>query len=173
MLLFGILLSQSSKHCFKQYQVGSIVQQKSKYENTPDLEKTREMTEYGRKKPTWVKVKYLRVSGSHKSRPKQKILISLFFSLFCRTRQRECRFFEFQSFSSDFISQTTAAHSDRNVSARASPCPAQLSALSSVRSALAPLPLPRPGQLGGLARSLLPPGARPTPGPLARTEVKQ
>ena len=38
------------------------------------------MTEYGRKKPTWVKVKYLRMSGSRKSRPKQKILISLFLS---------------------------------------------------------------------------------------------
>lgn len=61
--------------------MGSIVRQKSKYENTPDLEKTREMTEYGRKKPTWVKIKYLKMSRSHKSRPKQKILISLFFSL--------------------------------------------------------------------------------------------
>ena len=130
------------------------------------------MTEYGRNKPTWVKVKYLRMSGSHKSRPKQKILISLFFSLLQDT-QGECRFFEFQSFASDFISQTIAAHSDRNVSARASPCPAQLSALSSVPSALTPLLHPRPGQLGGLARSLLPPGARPTPGPLARTEVRQ
>lgn len=29
----------------------------------------------------WVKVKYLRTSGSYKSRAKQKILISLFFSL--------------------------------------------------------------------------------------------
>ena len=39
------------------------------------------LREYGRKKPMWVKVKYLRMSGSYKSRPKQKIFISLFFSL--------------------------------------------------------------------------------------------
>lgn len=50
---------------------------------------------------------------------------------------KKSRFFEFHRSRSDFTSQTIAAHSDRNVSPRAPPCPAQLAARS-----LAPAPCP-------------------------------
>lgn len=77
--------------------------------------------------------------------------------LFCTGRGRKKRrFFEFHCSRSDFISQTIAAHSDRNVSPRAPPCPVQLGARSLA-------PAPRPAWPVFLAACLAPPVPRSPP----------
>lgn len=72
------------------------------------------------------------------------------------------RFFEFHSSPGDFTSQTGAAPSDRMCPRGRRPA-RRSSQLAAWRPPLAPLPHPRPGLLGRLARSLPPPGALPTP----------
>lgn len=123
-----------------------------------------------------MKVKYQRKPENKPKLQKQtqaeKILP--FFSspspLFSAGRGREKRrFFEFHRSPGDFISQTVAAHSNRNVSPRAPPCLEHFEARSSVPAPrpAGPVPLPRPCSPScpawpGPSRPQKPPRVRPT-----------
>lgn len=116
-----------------------------------------------------MKVKYLRMSGSYKSRSKQEILISFFFSLLQDTAERNADSLNSTAPPGDFISQTIAAHADRYVSAHGRR-PARHSSLLAARhphpSAVS-LSQPWPARLPGQVPPA--PGAWPLAGPACRT----